>query len=56
MKIIKRNALFLMLAGLILSVKPFYDWLSFGGYPVIQLLIGIVCIIFGISLLIKRNK
>jgi len=53
-KLLRRSGFFLILAGLILGVKPFYGWLSFGGYPVIQFLIGIVCIIFGISLLKRK--
>jgi len=56
MDIVKVGAVLLLVCGLILTVPPLNTGLSqvFGGTPIIQIVMGVVSVLFGIVLLVKR--
>ena len=49
-----KHAILLFVTGLLLAVKPIYDWLSFGGYPIIQLIIGAIAMVVAVIALFKK--
>lgn len=56
MDIVKLAAVLLLLGGLVHTVPPLNTSLTqiFGGTPVIQIVVGVVSVLFGVVLLVKR--
>ena len=46
--------LLLLVGGLAHAVPQVYEWLKFGGYPWIQLIVGVLSIIFALMLFMKK--
>ncbi len=56
MDIIKLAALLLVLGGLVHTIPPLNSSLTSisGGTPLIQIIVGVISVIFGIVLLVRR--
>lgn len=48
------SAVMLMVGGIMLGIPPVYDFLAFGGYPVLNLIVGWVMIVVSLMVFFGR--